>query len=91
MLKFFLHPQDLFSSCSYRISKVCRRMARAPFQVLVYACYPTQDSEFAYLLLMRDGGRASLEVARVARLLLKPPRERLWKKLAYPKIHDFFS
>jgi dATP pyrophosphohydrolase len=29
-------------------------MARAPFQVLVYACYPTQDSEFAYLLLKRS-------------------------------------
>jgi dATP pyrophosphohydrolase len=29
-------------------------MARAPFQVLVYACYPTQDSEFEYLLLKRS-------------------------------------
>ena len=29
-------------------------MARAPFQVLVYACYPTQGSEFAYLLLKRS-------------------------------------
>jgi len=29
-------------------------MARAPFQVLVYVCYPTQGSEFAYLLLKRS-------------------------------------
>jgi len=29
-------------------------MARAPFQVLVYAYFPTQDGEFEYLLLKRS-------------------------------------
>ncbi len=32
----------------------CRRMARAPFQVLVYPYYPTPYREFEYLLLKRS-------------------------------------
>ena len=56
---------------------VCRRMARAPFQVLVYPCYTAPDREFEYLLLKRsdalywqgiagggEGSEAPLEAAR---------------------------
>jgi len=32
----------------------CRRMVRAPFQVLVYPYHPTPDREFEYLLLKRS-------------------------------------
>jgi dATP pyrophosphohydrolase len=32
----------------------CRRMARAPFQVLVYPYYPVPHCEFEYLLLKRS-------------------------------------
>ena len=32
-------------------------MVRAPFQVLVFAFFPTQDSEFEYLLLKRSDER----------------------------------
>ena len=33
---------------------VCRRMGRAPFQVLVYPYYTAPDREFEYLLLKRS-------------------------------------
>ena len=56
---------------------VCRRMARAPFQVLVYPCYMVPNRELEYLLLKRsdagywqgiagggESGETPLEAAR---------------------------
>jgi len=56
---------------------VCRRMGRAPFQVLVYPYYTAPDREFEYLLLKRsdapywqgiagggEGSEAPLEAAK---------------------------